>query len=71
MPEDKWEERIKKIEHAKDDPLMLPMEIPLKDWQKEFQEEFCQSCIHYSASKDCKLHWTDYIGQCHNFRWNS
>jgi hypothetical protein len=53
----------------------------VKQYQKEFQEEFCPSCFCYDPKKkcfkekghtndpeDCKHHWTDIAGQCWNYQ---
>jgi hypothetical protein len=53
----------------------------IKLYQKEFQKEFCPSCVHFDLEKndfkekghpndpnDCKHHYTDIIGQCWNYR---
>lgn len=58
-------------------------EQELKELQKAFRGEYCKSCIHFdilndqfkntghlSDSSDCYFHWTDIVGQCHNFKWN-
>jgi len=53
----------------------------IKQYQKEFQEEFCPSCFSFDPEKndfkekghqnnpeDCKHHWTDITGQCWNYQ---
>ncbi|MBI3282813.1 hypothetical protein HYZ70_01925 [Candidatus Curtissbacteria bacterium] len=53
----------------------------VKQWQIEFQNEFCPSCINFDPKTntfkekgrannpdDCKYHWTDIVGQCWNYR---
>jgi len=53
----------------------------IKQYQKEFQQEFCPSCFHFDPKKNdfrekghsnnpknCKRHWTDIAGQCRNYR---
>lgn len=50
-------------------------------WREEFQREFCASCVEFDQKKkrfrekgrdyfpeDCKWHYTDMAGQCHNFK---
>lgn len=50
-------------------------------WQKEFEDEFCEFCVHFDAvnrrfkekqhqndPEDCSHHWTDVVGVCWNFR---
>lgn len=52
----------------------------LKSLQKEFQQKYCSSCGHFDPDKgdfrqkghlndpkDCRYHWTDYLGQCQNY----
>ena len=52
----------------------------IKQYQLEFQKEFCPSCYYFDPEKndfkekghknnpeDCKAHWTDIAGQCWNY----
>jgi len=53
----------------------------IRELQKEFQKEYCVSCVNYDSEKkrfiqkdhvndpkDCKYHWTDIEGTCWNYK---
>lgn len=53
----------------------------IKQWQSEWQKRFCRYCVHYDITandfrekghknepENCKLHWTDIIGACWNYK---
>ncbi|GEM_PF-6384668 len=53
----------------------------IKRWQKEFQQDFCPSCVHFDPvnqtfkkkehpnnPEQCYHHWTDIVGVCWGFK---
>lgn len=85
---DKWINRSRKgpdisINTTRGGEMVGLNEDIVSRWQKEFQADFCNSCVHFDIQRqgfkekghqnnpdDCVKHWTDIVGICFNYSEN-